>query len=203
MKRAIAATVLLPVVLSIHLSCGNSDDEQGISTPGTPSVIFPLQVGNAWTYQRTSYDTQGSIVARDTLTERVVRDTLIYGERWYIWETVSGLSLGTLRSDGYWTLVGYETALWLRYPASLNDTYTITETGPTIHVLALDTLIAAPYGTIPCIAYEQLSSRDGVRARIDYCAANIGLVRTDEFVHTSGGQDSLARRLDLIELHLH
>lgn len=203
MKRAMAASVLLPVVLLMNLSCGNSDDEQSVSTPGTPNVILPMQVGNSWTYQRMSYDTQGAIVALDTMTERIARDTLIYGERWYIWETVSGLSIGTLRSDGYWELVGYEPALWLRYPASLNDTYTITETGPTIHVLALDTLIAAPYGTIHCIAYEQLSSRDGVRARIDYCAANTGLVRTDEFVHTSGGQDSLARRLDLIGLHLH
>lgn len=162
-----------------------------------------MQVGNFWRYQRTSYDTQGSILAPDTLTEHIARDTLIQGERWYIWETTYGLSMGTIRSDGYWVLVGGQPSLVLRYPVSVNEEYMAAEDGPTIHILAVDTLIAVPYGAFPCIAYEQLSVPAGVRARIDYYAPNTGLVRTDEFVRTPSGADSLARRSDLIGLHLY
>jgi hypothetical protein len=203
MKRAIAAAVVLPVILLLNLSCGNSDDSLSVSTPGVPNVVLPLQVGNTWVYRRSSYDTLGSVIALDTLTERVARDTLIQGEQWYIWETTYGLSMGTTRSDGYWTLVGGVPALTFRYPVALNDTYMITTTGSTVRILALDTLIPVPYGTISCIAYEQLTPPDQRRNRIDFCAANTGLIRTDEFVHTAGGGDSLDRRSDLIDLVLH
>jgi len=194
--------MIFPVVL-LNLSCGSNEDSESLSIPGTPNVIIPLQVGNAWEYRRTSYDTLGSVAALDTLAERIARDTLLSGERWYIWETNFGLSMGTTRSDGYWTLVEGSPALMFRYPATVNDTYLAAEAGPMIRILAVDTLLAVPYGTIPCIGYEQLSVRDGVRARIDYYAANTGLVRTDEFIHTPAGNDSLVRRSELIGLHLH
>jgi hypothetical protein len=203
MKRAPAAAAILHVILLLNLSCGNSDDELSVSTPGVPNVILPLQVGNTWIYQRSSFDTQGSIIAQDTLTQRIARDTLISGERWYIWETPFGLSMGTLRSDGYWTYVGGEPALALHYPASRNETYKLTESGPVVHVLAVDTLITVPFGTFACIAYEQLSSLDGRRARIDFCTANTGVIRVDEFVPARSGEDSLSRRSDLVDLHVH
>ncbi len=203
MKRALAAAVILPVVLLLNLSCGNNEDDLSVSTPGAPNVILPLQVGNSWEYRRTSYDGQGTIVAVDTVTERVARDSIVSGERWYIWQTTYGLSMGTNRSDGYWVLVAGQAALTFGYPASVNETYMVTEAGPTMHILAVDTLIAVPYGTTPCIAYEQLTFPDSVRARIDFYAANTGLIRTDEFVHTLSGEDSLSRRSDLIGLHLY
>lgn len=203
MRRSFVAAAFVSVVLLLNLTCGNNEDDLGVSTPGVPSVILPMQVGNSWQYQRTSYDTQGSVLALDTVTERIARDTLIQGERWYIWETSYGLSMGTIRSDGYWVLAGNQASLTFRYPVSAHDTYMVTEAGPTIRILAVDTLIAVPCGTFPCIAYEQLSVPTGVRTRIDYCAANTGLVRTDEFVHTPSGVDSLARRSDLIGFYLH
>ena len=200
MRRALTAAVILPVLL-LSLSCEKSDDS--LSTPGVPNVILPLQVGNAWFYRQTSYDTQGSLVALDTVIERIWRDSLIQGERWYIWETVSGLSMGTTRSDGYWSLVGGVPALTLQYPAQVHETYLITDTGPTVRILAVDTLITVPLGTLSCIAYEQLPFPYQHRSRIDYCAANTGVVRTEEYIHTASGADSLDRRSDLIDLQLH
>ncbi len=201
MKNSIVATVILPVVL-MSLSCGESDEIVDFSTSGTPNVIVPLQVGNTWLYLRTPFDMEGTVLARDTVAQRIARDTIIQDERWYIWEATSGLSLGTTRSDGYWTYVEGVPAMTLRYPVVVHETYLITGTGPTIHILAVDTLIGVPFGTAPCIAYEQLSFPGGTRMRIDYYAVNTGLIRTDEFVHTSSGADSLSRRWDLLELHL-
>jgi hypothetical protein len=201
MRRALPAASFVLLCL-LTLSCGKNDDSVE-STPGVPNVILPLQVGYSWTYQRISFDTQGTIVGMDTLVERVGRDTLIQGERWYIWATTSGFSMGTLRGDGYWSYVGGVPALTLRYPASLHDMYLLSDTGPTMRVLALDTLIAVPVGTFPCSAYEQLSFRDGARIRIDYYAANTGLVRAEEYVRAPSGGDSLAHRSDLIGLHLY
>jgi hypothetical protein len=202
MRRVLAAAVILPAIL-LNLSCGNSDDNLSLSTPGKPNVIFPLQVGNTWLYRRTTYDMQGSAIVVDTVLQRVGRDTLIQGERWYVWETTTGLSMATARSDGYWTYIGGVPALTFRYPPSVNDSYMLSDIGPMMRIRAVDTLIAVPYGTIPCIAYEQLSIPDQQRSRIDYCAANTGLVRTDEYVHTPSGVDSLDRRSDLIEFHLY
>jgi|PlaIllAssembly_1097288.scaffolds.fasta_scaffold185492_2 hypothetical protein len=202
MKKSIASIVFLPFVL-MSLSCGESDDIVDFSTGGSPNVILPLQVGNTWLYRRTSFDTEGFVLARDTVAQRIARDTLIQDERWYIWEATSGLSLGTSRSDGYWTYVEGMPAITLRYPVVVHETYMITETGPTIHILAVDTLIGVPFGTAPCIAYEQLSFPGGTRMQIDYYAVNTGLIRTDEFVHTSSGADSLRHRWDLLELQLH
>ncbi len=201
MKRAFPPAIVLTLVL-LNASCGNNDDSSAVSTPGLPNVILPLQDGNFWSYRRTAYDSQGSVIAVDTTTERVARDTLLSGERWYIWQTPSGLSMGTLRSDGYWSLAGGVPALFFVYPASVNQTYMITENGPTIRVIAVDTLISVPRGTFPCIGYEQLDDRSGSLVRIDYLAANTGLIRAEEYVHLPGGADSLARRSDLIDIHL-
>ncbi len=201
MRTAVIAPLFSLALLS--LSCGNDDDSPADATPGLPNVILPLQVGNSWEYQRTSYDSLGSIVMIDSVTERVARDTLISGERWYIWQTPAGLSMGTLRSDGYWSFAEGVPALIFLYPSSVNQTYMISASGPTMRIAAVDTLIPMVGGTFPCIAYEQLAYPSGERVRIDYCAANTGLVRTEEFSRTPGGEGFLARRYDLIEFHLH
>jgi hypothetical protein len=201
MRTAVIAALFSLALLS--LSCGSNDDSPAESTPGLPNVILPLQVGNSWEYQRSSYDSQGSIVMIDTVTERIARDTIISGERWYIWQTPAGLSMGTLRSDGYWSLAEGVPALIFLYPASVNQTYMIGASGPTMRIAAVDTLISALGGTFPCIAYEQRADPGGERVRVDYCAANTGLVRSEEFSRTPGSEDVLARRYDLIEFHLH
>ena len=111
--------------------------------------------------------------------------------------------MGTLRSDGYWSYPEGAPALIFLYPASVNQTYMIGTSGPTMRIAAVDTLISAPGGIFPSIAYEQRADPGGDRLRVDYCAANTGLIRTEEFSRTPGSEGFLARRYDLIEFHLH
>ena len=201
MKSTHAAEVVLPVLLLMPVSCNNNDENLSVSPPGLPNVIVPLQVGNTWIFRRISYDTLGAAGVPDTVVQRVERDTMIQAERWFISETTSGQSAGTLRSDGYWTYIEGVPALTFLYPASVHDTYPLSDTGPTMRILAVDTLIAVPFGTYPCIAYEQLSIQDGRRIRIDYYAANTGPIRIEEYIRVSSGGDSVARKSDLIASH--
>ncbi len=84
--------------------------------PGQDGII-PLKVGNYWVYLSSNYDTTGRQYDVHWLdTMRIVRDTVVNGETWYIF---NGGVARTNRANGVWAM--YYGDIWFELPATLND----------------------------------------------------------------------------------
>lgn len=175
----------LPLALLI-LGCSNNNKSLN---PSQDKQIWPLKVGNEWTYEDRLLDSAGRTVHVDTSVFAVIKDTLIQGERWYVF-TYNGVrdpegSLGTIRSDGLWTN-GPSEGLVFKYPAAVNDTFmmgTDTSIVESIH----DT-VTVPAGTFVCINYKWVGGSEPNRThQYHYMSPGVGFIKAEEYYKTAGG----------------
>lgn len=155
---------------------------------------MPLKIGNYWHYHLTLFDGLGEVVigAQENYT-RVVRDTIIAGERWYVLLKTfgstppdSGEVLATNRTDGYYELSGTTPQLKIPYPANSGKNFvrrdTMTWTSPptefidSIYVGSTDTSVTVPAGTFSTYHYRHVVSYGDTYYSDDYCVPGVGLV---------------------------
>jgi hypothetical protein len=72
----------------INLSLGKSDNEI-TDTTGIISPIFPLKVGNKWTYSKKTLFKDGTVTDAGTFSWTIIGEALIDGEKWF-WLSYSG-----------------------------------------------------------------------------------------------------------------
>ena len=59
---------------------------------------FQLDKGKSWTFLRTEYNPDGSVIQTDTITKKIVKDSSLYGFKWAfesyercLYQTMQGL----------------------------------------------------------------------------------------------------------------
>jgi hypothetical protein len=188
MKTAIhifAATTL--IIISANVGCKN--DESPVVIQPKPDVILPLEINNQWAYKLSYFDSTGTMTEVDTFTNRVVKDTVIFGETW-AYTTYWGICKN--RSDGCWYVLLQPTLLY-KYPATINDIFTRGQ--DTVRVVSTNLPVTVPLGTFPCYDYQ--STFYGLPFH-SFLSPKIGLVKGEWVSRVNYGTPYVSARLELI-----
>lgn len=195
-KSIIPFSIMLAAILTLQ-SCSRSPaSPQNIQN--SPNLqLFPMAVGNSWTYTKSNYDASGNVTASMNATLTIPRDTTISGETWYFY-AYHGTIYWTTRADGVWRwpfTPGEITtpSLYLKYPTVAGDTISDSNTVFTRTItttLSLDSLTTTPLGNFHCVLYRQSDFRNDTLYSEEYMyySPGIGWIATDEY-----RQDSLGR----------
>jgi VCBS repeat-containing protein len=145
-------------IWSVLLISACSKNSSSPVTPNNSGAFFPIAIGNVWKMQNWSINGSFQLAITDTTSMNVQKDTTIAGEKWF---TTGDGSYLTLKSTGVWN---YDTdngaQLFFKYPASVNDTYTIytgsdsNKDTMTVKVTSLAQTATVPAGTFSCYAYQ-------------------------------------------------
>lgn len=114
-KNKIKQSLYFVIILLAVVSC-KTDNSVDPNIPST-SVLLPLDQGNSWTFMRTVYNTDGSINYSDTITQKIVKDSSLYGFKWSF-ESYEQI-LYQNDEQGLWGFYT-EPRLYYRYPSSPN-----------------------------------------------------------------------------------
>jgi hypothetical protein len=165
------AIVCVLVMLTLLFACGKDNS----TNPGPTTQIMPLKIGNSWTFSRATFDANGHTVIIDTLTETIVRDTIINNERWYIALLSSGDSsrtdLMTNRADGLWGRRYDEAFIAINYPMAVGDT--LGDDGLFMTLESDTTSITVPAGDFSCYNYHLFGSNIDI---YNYYSPGIGQI---------------------------
>jgi hypothetical protein len=164
--------------------------------PDTPAAtvnaIIPLAIGNQWVTHTASWDSAGRPSVTMVDSTRILRDTTLQLERWFVDKAGN---CATNRTTGYWILSNSTPMMLLKYPAVLNDLYMFGT--DTVRVVSLDTTVAVAAGTFQCICYKVTYTTQAVAHQILLASLNIGLIRREVVERTPGGREFLKSRADL------
>ncbi len=135
--------------------------------PGIDSPIYPLKVGNEWTFLKT-FSVNGKIMGTDTVREEIAGEKDINGEEWFLLRSDDYVDQYiTARQDGiYKYFPDLDTAVLLyKYPAAAGDSYnsgyelasnnSLIITPLQMTVDSTDEALTVPYGQFKCYKYTQ------------------------------------------------
>ena len=130
-------------------------------------------MGNSWVLKRTEVDSNHIFIFASSETLKIVRDTLIAGQTWFIDQEGDTMQN---RSDGLWKIIDGVPVRSLRYPGSLGDSSTFTRAGQRISVkiVAANLLITTAIGQFTCVKYRTTRLTDGKTLREEYYRPGIG-----------------------------
>jgi len=169
------------IVLFLLEACDKNNVSNPVAPPDPSNSIFPLRVGNRWTVQTTNYDTTGAVVYTQEDSIRILRDTTIQNERWYV-----GYGILTNRVDG---LYDYQpgssspASLKFKYPVSAPFSYLYR--GVTAKVLSTTDTVSVQAGTFICHLYR--TGIDSVSYFDDYYSTGVGLIKRESFNPLAAG----------------
>jgi hypothetical protein len=161
-------------------------------------VIIPLTVGNQWVRDNVEFDSVATkkLYPMDTL--RVLHDTLLNGEHWFI---INGdeYNIHANKSDGWYSqnTLNYQSSLMLKYPAVSGESF--IRYFYAVKVLSTDTIISIPSGQYKCYCY---STFDGLSGSYDFYCPNIGPVKFEYYQTTTDGKKYLSWASNLITRQL-
>ena len=147
LKNKIKISLYFIIILLTFTSC-NKDNTVDANIPST-SLLLPLDNGNSWTFLRTVYNTNGSVNYADTITQKIVRDSSLYGFKWSF-ESYEQI-LYQNDEKGLWVF-DTEPRLYYRYPSFPNVQF--VQNFDTVTVISTDTLITTPAGNFHCYHYR-------------------------------------------------
>ena len=135
-------------IMLLTLTSCKTDNPVDVNIPST-SVLLPLDVGNSWTFKRTAYNIDGSINYSDTITQKIVKDSSLYGFKWSF-ESYEQI-LFQNDEQGLWGFYT-EPRLYYRYPSAKNVQF--VQNYDTVTVVSTDTLVITPAGSFHCYHYK-------------------------------------------------
>ncbi|MAT38716.1 MAG: hypothetical protein CL946_03840 [Ectothiorhodospiraceae bacterium] len=173
MKKAI------PFLILAALLIGCSEDNTTQPTP-EPEPIQPITAGNYWTFDIELYDDDSVLIARSFDSISISGPEFIEGVAWFGYGVQKklrtdemGLHIRRLNREG----------LWLKYPASVGETYLtrdveFTNTVDTLRaeLVSVDEEISVPAGTFTCYRYTFTDVGREVVVYDHYYAPGIGPV---------------------------
>jgi hypothetical protein len=150
----------------LNLLCGKSENE--ITDPsGIISPIYPLKVGNKWTFRYELILSDGTVLDNGTVTQTIVGETLIDGEKWFLLGSTAFVNqLITAWQDGIYIYYPHIKAAILNYkfPAYQGEQYVSgyeefngeSDTLVTFQMKVDSTneVISAPGGQYTCLKYH-------------------------------------------------
>ncbi|HEX9006571.1 MAG TPA: hypothetical protein VF889_04715, partial [Bacteroidota bacterium] len=187
------------LIALVLLAFGCSPDQSPIpNTPGgTEDVILPLQTGNLWILRVTEVDTDHLFVSASVDSLSIVRDTALgTGSTWYIDQAGDTMQN---RLDGLWKMAGGVPALYLKYPASLNDSATLVQAGQrvSVKIFAAGQLVTVHAGQFICVAYRTTRLTDRRVVREDFYSPGYGPVLGLVYDTTRGGRSYQRYNIEL------
>ncbi len=189
------------LVCACFVFCGKDDDDNPV-VPQPNTDIFPLAIGNTWTYEIIYYGQNGYETSRDTARISVARDTLIEGEKWYQMANDDGLIGGfcTVRDDGYWSgwPPGY---LQYKYPTHTGDQYALW--GDRIMTVEDDSNTTYIHGRQYCCVSYVLTVPNRYPFGRAKLSPGVGQVLEESWAETNDNQMYLEGRMELISYVVH
>lgn len=180
--------VCLFIMLALLAGCKSSSDDKG-TNPDMVGQIWPLKIGNQWTYENRTLDSAGNLVSADTSVILVVKDTVIQSETWHIL-TLNGerdpeMEFVTIKSDGLWQ-GGASGHLMFKYPAAEGDTWMVGT--DTFTVLFIGDTITVPAGKFGIVNYKWKGSGEPNRLfQHHYFSPGVGWIMGEEFYRAGDG----------------
>jgi hypothetical protein len=174
---------VLPLDYKPGEQSSSNDDTNSTARAITPTYIVPLAVGNQWTTRTSSRNAEGKLISSGIQTSRIISDTTVDGERWFVEEFSSSdnnssrTRLCTNRSDGFYILRSGAPLLSVKYPVNVGDRY--QGFGGDAKVVSTNEKISVPKGTFVCYQYT-VSLRGPAMGRATmYYFPGVGLVSTE------------------------
>ncbi|MBI5323749.1 MAG: hypothetical protein HZB41_00430 [Ignavibacteriae bacterium] len=178
-------TTFTIVLIFLIYGCGDS----GTDSNDSKNEIWPLAVGNTWTYFVYSYHryNKDTVKQYDTITHYVSGKKTIAGEDWYFVTSVGRRPnmIFTNRKDGLWgyefkdsTNINVDSAkLGFKYPTYLNETHPNDSDG--IKTISLNSAVITPAGKFNCIKYIYIKRP----SEEIYLCPGVGLIKTEQITH--------------------
>jgi hypothetical protein len=154
--------------LLVEFSACKKEDNPVQST--NSSDLFPLNVGNQWTFDFASYDSANATPNHSSFTIQVLRDTVIQYDTWFI--TNDGIfrnsSQGLLRWEG-------QPILFYHYPASVGDTTRVYNNSNVV-LVSKNATKSVPFGILSCYNYHILFDTSNGFYLNNYYSIGVGFV---------------------------
>ncbi|TAL67227.1 MAG: hypothetical protein EPN82_14730 [Bacteroidetes bacterium] len=173
-------TIFSLLLIFILNGCGDSSTDE----TNSKKEIWPLAVGNSWTYYVYSYHryNEDTVKPYDTITYYVSGKKTLNGEDWFYFSAV-GRSIHNLminRNDGFWGInfkdsnnINIDSAVLLyRYPTYLNETYPTDTNG--LKTISLNTLVTSSAGDFNCIFFIGIKSNEKL-----FLSPGFGLIKNE------------------------
>ena len=191
MKYLVLFSLTIILLLS---SCKNEDNP--VNQNYLPELL-PLKIGNWWAFQRTDFDSTGNIVSTFADTMRVLRDTVIQNEHWFI--TNHGIYRNAKDGLRYWSWSDNSSYVY-SYPANENDIFIMGSA--IVKVKSVNEKISVPCGDFSCYHYQAELSQL-YNWQINYfLSPGIGFVSSEGPSWTSSGKYYIYYREKLLSYAL-
>lgn len=184
MKFKMSCIIILSFLI---VSCG----DKGTNPENTNKEIYPLAVGNTWTYLVYSINSSDMILGEpfDTLSYTVTDRITINGQNWFFITpdgSKSPAMIATNKADGFWAITYKKSdsiekyiesaRMWYKYPTFINDKFPTSTIGKI--TLSLNAKRVTPAGTFNCIRYLG-QSQTVLKFNGIYLSPGIGMVEYD------------------------
>lgn len=190
--RNIILFLLLATFFVLQNGCKKTD-----STVNTNSsnVIWPVKLGNTWTYETTNFGVNGTVLSKVTLTNSITGSKRVLGKDYALVNTGA-----YIRNDdqGAWMLRDDSTREFFafKYPGSAGESFANDTDEAFINgkdqilpgvaqIIFTDTMITVAAGQFRCYGYEYdyTSTIDGkiYEKNFFFLSPNIGWIQNDEY----------------------
>lgn len=173
-------TFLIACLIIISYSC----DENSTGEYSDAKGLIPFKLNNSWEYLNIISDSSGNVIGTDTITMRIIKDTIISNIHFYKYDN-SVLHL-TSKQDGIWIYFISDSIeeyyLEYKYPCKTGDTYSFLYGRPpaVVSVVLTSTNVQVEAGTFSCILYR--FDLDGLDSYNDiYIAPGVGIVKIEHY----------------------
>lgn len=159
--------------------------------------IYPLALGNSWTFERKTYNDSGIVTKVETLIDSIERDTIIEDERWFFMSPV----WLTNRNDGVYYFYGQRLPEVLyKYPAQVGDPLACINCAFNNLVYSTDTTLSHDLGPMYC--YEYMTVYGWGDTSYSFVAPGIGPVKSMTYWRTNETANRLGSIKTLIKYNL-
>jgi hypothetical protein len=185
--------VLVTLILTLVGCNDNSTLENELNNN---KVLIPLTVGNQWKYNRTFYDSSGTVLNRDTILCNVEYDTVFENEKWYktFWGYLNNKPDGVHQ---YFTNPLNVQILQWPFPSSENNSY-ITGANGIITVISIKENYTTPLKTFKCYHYKIIYDNSNNYEQDYYFCPGIGYVKWEDGIKSSSGKYYHCNKYELI-----
>jgi hypothetical protein len=204
--------IAISLFLLVAFICAGCTESCVNEPSNTKNEIKPLEIGNVWNHNITVFTRDSILIREYILTERIVKDTIVSNERWFLSNFEGHLPgpWSVNRDTGYWlkprvndTLSFYTPPyLKYKYPCIVGDVFE-DGVGSDWEVISVDTTVEVQSGTFKCILYRTktyYNIQSGYAE--DFVALNFGQVWGKFYNRLANGDAYLFSNRELISFEL-
>jgi hypothetical protein len=202
MRNETRLLFLLLTAVCLLAACDKDDPV----TPGAGGSLYPLTIGNSWTYRSMRFDSLGNSKSLDTVEFSITKDTLVGNEHWFSLGSGVGEYLAN-RGDGTWYMrinssgvITQQPVMFFRYPAAVNDSWLTMDSGMAT-LTGKDVSVTVPAGTYKCLRYAYDIAKWDFHQIMDV-APGVGYVKEEVFAKRFSGVQYVESRRELIKVQL-